>query len=69
MGSAVGRLCLALADELTIPLIFAEGTSMYVSAIWPLTILLVKGKTETGRASTGASGSIYKKGPGRDTLF
>ena len=33
MGSAVGKLNLAPADELTMPLLFAEGTSIYVSAI------------------------------------
>ena len=66
MGSVAGKLCLAPADELTMPLLFAEGTSMYVSAILPLTFSLVKGKTETGRAWSGASGSIFRKGLGRD---
>ena len=33
MGSAVGKLCLTPADELIMPLLFAEGTSMYVSTI------------------------------------
>ena len=59
MGSVVGRFCLAPADELTMFLLFAEGTSMYVSAIWPLTFPIIKGKTETRRAWLGASGSIF----------
>ena len=51
-----GGLCLAPADELNMRLLFAEGTSIYVSAIWLLIFPLVK----------GASGSIFTKGLGWD---